>query len=159
MVMDLVKPMPAAFKQLPSINVLSKSLETAKKTLPGKPAMDFAALDTAGKEVRLSDFKGKTVFLDFWASWCVPCRKENPNVKKLYQQYKDKGLVVLSVSLDNPDKRGAWLKAISDDGIGGFVHISELKGFASQSALLYDVKAIPTNFIIDPQGKFLARNL
>ncbi len=156
---SLLSPMSAAFKQLPAMTMLGQSVQTALKTKPGKQAMDFTLLDTAGKAVKLSDFKGKIVFLDFWASWCVPCRKENPNVLKQYAKYKDKGLVVLSVSLDNQDKRAEWLKAISDDAINAFVHVSELKGFASKPAVLYDIKSIPTNFIIDAEGKFIARNI
>ncbi|MES2827485.1 MAG: TlpA disulfide reductase family protein [Bacteroidota bacterium] len=159
MISSLFSPMPTNFKNLPAMVMLGQSLQTAIKTKPGKLAMDFTLLDTNGKAVKLSDFRGKTVFIDFWASWCLPCRKENPNVLKLYNQYKSQGLVVLSISLDNPDKRAAWLKAIADDAIGDFIHVSDLKGFASQPALLYDVKAIPTNFIIDAQGKFIARNV
>lgn len=155
----LLKSFSPTLKVLPSMQALDKSIQIAKLTQPGKIAMDFVAMDVNGKRVQLSDFRGKYVFIDFWASWCVPCRKENPNLKRLYEQYKDKGLIILSVSLDVQDKREAWLKAIKDDGINQFVHVSELNGFESSSAVLYDVKSIPTNFIIGPDGKFIARNI
>lgn len=94
--------------------------------------------------------------LDFWASWCVPCRKENPNVVKLYQQYHPKGLNILGVSLD--EKKDAWQKAISDDKLV-WAHASELQNFNGPTVQKYGVQAIPSNFIIDPNGKIIAKNI
>ena len=124
----------------------------------GRPAPLFTAADTLGNPVKLSDYRGKYVLLDFWASWCGPCREENPNVVKAYQQYKDRNFDVLSVSLDQPGKRDAWIKAIHDDQLS-WTHVSDLKYWNNEVAQLYMVKSIPQNFLIDPKGKIIAANL
>lgn len=124
----------------------------------GQPAMDFTQNDSNGKPVKLSDFKGKYVLLDFWASWCAPCRQENPNVVKVYQKYKNKNFTVLGVSLDNAGLKTAWLKAIKDDGLS-WTNVSDLKGGDNEVAVKYFVKAIPSNFLVGPDGKILAKNL
>jgi len=155
----LLATLPAGYQSFPSILALKEELKAAKTTGIGKPIIDFSLLDTAGKTVKLSDYKGKYVFLDFWASWCVPCRKENPNVKKAYAAYKDKGFTVLSVSLDKADARKAWMEAIRNDGIGEWKQVIDVKGFDGMIANQYYVKSIPTNFLIGPDGKFIARNL
>jgi len=124
----------------------------------GAEAPLFSAPDTAGKEIKLSDFRGKYVLLDFWASWCVPCREENPLVVKAYQQFKDKNFEILSVSLDQPGKQEAWLKAIHDDRLD-WAHVSDLKFWNNAVAQLYAVRSIPQNFLIDPEGKIIAANL
>ncbi|PZR28098.1 MAG: hypothetical protein DI535_08035 [Citrobacter freundii] len=154
-----LKPFPSSVAAYPSVAALKTELEVSKATGPGKKIIDFTLTDTAGKKVKLSDFKGQYVFLDFWASWCVPCRKENPNVKAQYEKYKGKNFTVLSVSLDKPDAREAWLAAIRKDQIGMFTHVSDLEGFDSKVAKAYYVKSIPTNFLIGPDGKFINRNL
>lgn len=154
-----LKPFPSTVAAYPSVVALKAELEVSKATGPGKKIIDFTLTDTAGKKVKLSDFKGQYVFLDFWASWCVPCRKENPNVKAQYEKYKGKNFTVLSVSLDKPDAREAWLAAIRKDQIGMFTHVSDLEGFDSKVAKAYYVKSIPTNFLIGPDGKFINRNL
>ncbi|SMC58011.1 TlpA disulfide reductase family protein [Pedobacter nyackensis] len=124
----------------------------------GQPAMDFTQNDINGKAVKLSDFKGKYVLLDFWASWCAPCRQENPNVVKVYQKYKNRNFTVLGVSLDNAGLKAAWLKAIKDDGLS-WTNVSDLKGADNEVAVKYFVKTIPGNFLIGPDGKILAKNL
>lgn len=156
---NLLKLLPKPFLSYPSFISLKEELEVSKATGPGKPIIDFTLEDTSGKLVRLSDFKGQYVFLDFWASWCVPCRKENPNVKKQFEKYKDKGFTVVSVSLDKPDARQAWIDAIHKDGVGLWTQLGDLHGFDGKVAKSYYVRSIPTNFLIGPDGKFLGRNL
>jgi len=138
-------------------NVIRQILET-KRTQVGIQATDFTQNDVNGKPVKLSDFKGKYVLLDFWASWCAPCRRENPNVKEAYAKYKSKGFEVLGVSLDKEEAKAAWLKAIADDKLT-WTQVSDLRSWNNEAAVLYSVKAIPTNFLIDPQGKIIAKDL
>lgn len=124
----------------------------------GKIAPDFTQNDTLGKPVSLKDFRGKYVLLDFWASWCGPCRKENPNVVKAFNKYKDRGFTVLSVSLDQPGKKDAWLKAIHDDHLT-WTHVSDLKYWGNDVVKLYDINAVPANYLIGPDGVILAKNV
>lgn len=133
-------------------------IEKMKKTTIGTTAPDFAQPDTAGKLISLHDFKGKYVLVDFWASWCGPCRAENPNVVKAYNKYKDKGFTVLGVSLDKQLSRLAWLKAIKADGLV-WTQVSDLKGWNNEAAGLYAVKSIPQNFLIAPNGVVIGKNL
>jgi len=105
-----------------------------------------------------ADYKGKYVMLDFWASWCGPCRAENPNVVKAYTKYKDKNFTILGVSLDRPDGKADWQKAIKSDGLS-WTQVSDLKYGDNQAAALYFVQAIPSNFLLDPDGKIIAKNL
>ncbi len=104
----------------------------------------------------LSELKGKVVLLDFWASWCGPCRKENPNVLRIYNKYKDKGFDIMAVSLDK--KKGPWLKAIEKDGLI-WHHVSDLRGWKNEVAIDYSVRSIPHTVLLDQQGRIIARNL
>ncbi len=140
----------------PTIINLERILNSEHNLDQGKVAPDFTLNDTKGNPVNLSDFRGKVVLLDFWASWCGPCRRENPNVKKLYTKYHDKGFEVLGVSLDK--KRAAWLKAIEKDDLP-WTHISDIKGWQCAAAQLYKVRSIPATFLLDPQGKIIAKGL
>jgi len=137
---------------------LADKIETARKTGIGATAPDFTQNDTSSKPVKLSDFRGKYVLLDFWASWCGPCRKENPNYVKAYQLYKGKNFTLLSVSLDRPGEKDAWLAAIRKDSLE-WTQVSDLKYWYNEVAKLYDIRAVPQNFLIDPNGKIIARNL
>jgi peroxiredoxin len=132
------------------------TLQEWKKTLrPGK-APDFALADTTGKPVSLSSLKGKYVLVDFWASWCLPCRKENPHVVAVYNQFKDKNFTVLGVSLDTV--RQDWMTAIHSDGLA-WNHVSDLKGWRNEAAAIYGVQSIPYNFLIDPDGTIIAEGM
>ncbi|WP_298715952.1 TlpA disulfide reductase family protein [Chitinophaga sp.] len=122
----------------------------------GQVAPDFVLPDPSGKQIHLSSFKGKYVLVDFWASWCGPCRQENPNVVAAYNQYKNKNFTILGVSLDK--EKANWLKAISDDQLT-WTHVSDLKFWESSVVPLYGINAIPTNILVDPAGKIIAANL
>lgn len=135
------------------------SMERERRLAIGSPAPDFTQNDVQNKPVKLSDFRGKYVLLDFWASWCGPCRAENPYVVAAYNQFRDKNFTVLSVSLDQPGKKEAWLAAIKKDGLEAWTHVSDLKYWSNEVAILYGVRGVPTNFLIDPSGKIIARNL
>ncbi len=154
----LFKALPGSQQQLPSAVTLKDRIEISKKTAVGSYAMDFTQNDTSGNPVSLSSFKGKYVLVDFWASWCGPCRAENPNVVKAFNQYKDKNFTVLGVSLDRPNARDKWLKAIHDDNLT-WTQVSDLKYWDNEVAKQYGIRAIPQNLLIDPQGKIIAKNL
>lgn len=122
----------------------------------GKEAPEFVLPDVKGKMVRLSSFRGKYVLLDFWASWCGPCRQESPNVVRAYNTYKGENFDILSVSLD--DDKDKWLHAIEKDGLT-WTHVSDLKAWQSSVVQLYQVEGIPATFLLDPNGIVLARDL
>lgn len=131
-------------------------LDEAKKFDVGQPSVDFTINDTEGKPVSLSSFKGRYVLLDFWASWCGPCRATHPELIKIYNNFKGEKFDILAVSLD--DKKDAWLKAIKDDKIP-WKQASDLKGASSDVAKMYNVTQIPQNLLIDPKGVIVGRNL
>lgn len=134
------------------------TLNRIKATSVGELAPDFTQADTLGKAVSLHDFKGKYVLVDFWASWCGPCRAENPNVVKNYNEYKGKNFTVLGVSLDRPNAKEAWLRAIHKDNLT-WAHVSDLKFWDNEVAKQYGIRAIPQNFLIGPDGKIVAKNV
>lgn len=135
---------------------LAKRAETLNNVAIGQSAVDFALNDPEGNPIALSSFKGKYLLVDFWASWCRPCRMENPNVVNVYKDYKDKGFEILGVSFD--EDKAKWLEAIQADQLT-WAHISDLKGWKSMAAGLYAVNSIPHTVLIDPDGIIIAKNL
>lgn len=138
-----VKDLDGIIKQLENVQI-------------GKIAPDFTLPDTEGKSVSLRDFRGKYVLLDFWASWCPPCRRENPNVVKAFNNYKDKNFTIIGISLDRDKKK--WLKGIEDDKLT-WTHLSDLKYWDSEIPALYGVRGIPANVLLDPDGVIVAKNI
>ncbi len=128
----------------------------AGKTAVGQPAPDFTQNDVSGNPVSLSSLRGKYLLVDFWASWCGPCRQENPNIVKAYETYKDKGFDILGVSLDQGQEE--WVKAIADDKLA-WKQVSDLKYWNNEVAMLYGIRSIPASFLLDKEGKIIAKNL
>lgn len=135
---------------------LAVIIEKTKQTAIGKNAPDFSSNDVNAKPVSLSSFKGKYVLLDFWASWCGPCRLENPNIVKAYHNFHNKGFDIFGVSLD--DSKADWLQAMKKDGLN-WTQVSDLKGWKSDAAALYGIKGIPMNYLIDKNGIIIAKGL
>ncbi len=162
---SIVKQLNASFPQSPTIQKvygayteLKKKKDAGNPFATGTPAPDFTELMLDRKtSMSLSDLKGKIVLLDFWASWCGPCRKENPNVVRLYEKYKDRGFTVMSVSLD--DNLDRWKQAIEADNLSWPNHVSDLKKWSSAAAQKYQVRGIPFTVLIDQEGKIIQTNL
>jgi peroxiredoxin len=129
-----------------------------KHTAIGAMAPEFTQNDTLGNPVKLTDFRGKYLLVDFWASWCGPCRRENPNVVAAFNKHKAQNFTILSVSLDQPGAKDAWLKAIHHDNLT-WTHVSDLQFWNNAVAKLYGVQSVPQNFLLDPTGKIIAKNL
>jgi peroxiredoxin len=139
-----------------AIAQIQQMLKMSSSNIIGGEAPDFTMNDLDGKPRKLSEFKGKVMLVDFWASWCGPCRRENPNVLKAYAKYHEKGFDVLGVSLDKTKE--SWLAAIEKDGLI-WHHVSDLKGWQNEAAKLYGVTSIPHTVLLDKEGKIIARNL
>jgi len=135
---------------------LAQRIEANGITAIGKQAPLFTQNNVVGKPVTFASLKGKVVLVEFWASWCGPCRAENPNLVKQYNTYKGKGFEIISVSLDNVKER--WLEAIEKDGLD-WIHVSDLKGWNNEVGRLYGVRAVPASFLVDAQGKIIGNGL
>jgi len=146
----------SVFPKNKAVQSFVNKMEGMKPVSVGQIAPEFELNNTEGKLVKLSDFKGKYVLLDFWASWCAPCREENPNIVKQYETFKNKGFTVLGVSLD--EDKADWLKAIQDDRLN-WSHVSELKRWDGKVTMQYKIEGIPASFLLDPNGKIIAKNL
>lgn len=131
-------------------------LQKLVSLMPGEQAPDFTAPDAEGKMIKLSSFRGKYVLLDFWASWCIPCRREFPWLKKVYAQYKSKGFEIIGYSIDND--KSLWLSAIDNEDVP-WTHLSLLKGPDDLVSQQYEVHSVPSNWLIDPNGKIIAIDL
>jgi len=153
---SIVAKFPVEISKSEYVIKVKEITEAMKKTTLGAVAPDFTMNDPEGKPIQLSSLRGKVVMIDFWASWCGPCRQENPNVVKLYQQYHDKGFEILGVSLDKTNEE--WIKAIQDDQLK-WLHVSDLQFWQNTAARLYSVNAIPQTYLLDKEGKIIAKGL
>jgi thiol-disulfide isomerase/thioredoxin len=137
----------------------AKPTESQVKQMPvetGNEAPELVLPSTTGEKVALSSLRGKFVLIDFWASWCGPCRAENPTVVAAYKKYKDRNFTIYSVSLDHDKDK--WTTAIDEDGLT-WTHVCDLKGWSSDAAVIYGIKSIPSNLLVGPDGKIIAHNL
>ncbi len=155
---SLYNSLEASVKNTAAGEAVKKMLDVYKTVAIGQFAPNIIQMDTSGNALSLSSLKGKYVLVDFWASWCGPCRKENPNIVKAYEKYGAKGLEIFGVSYDNEKGAAKWKKAIVDDGLI-WKQVSDLKGWQNATSEQYYIKAIPSNVLLDKEGKIIGKNL
>lgn len=146
-------------KQTSLAQNLDQNLKNMSRTDVGNKAPGFSAPTPEGNELSLEEALGEVTLVDFWASWCKPCRVENPNIVKVYEKYHDKGFNIIQVSLDRPGQKDKWIKAIEDDNLGDWSHVSNLMFWQDPIAAQYGVRAIPAAFLLDKDGNIVAKNL
>ena len=146
-------------KELPLAKIVKTRLDKMSKTAVGSKAPEFSAPTPEGNELALNDALGKITLVDFWASWCKPCRVENPNIVEAYKKYHDQGFNIIQVSLDRPGQKDKWIKAIEDDKLGAWNHVSNLMFWQDPVAVNYGIRAIPAAFLLDENGKIIAKDL
>jgi len=156
--MDAYQQLSVRVKESAYGKYLQKLLVRSAKTAVGRNAEDFVQNDASGNPVHLSSFRGKYLLIDFWASWCEPCRLENPYLVSAYKKYNSKGFDILSVALEQPDGKENWTKAISNDGLS-WTNVSDFKYFNNDVAVQYGISNIPANLLLDKEGKIIAKNL
>ena len=133
-----------------------KNERQIKEPEVGELAPEISLPDPYDNVIKLSSLRGKVVLIDFWAAWCIPCRRENPQIVEVYNHFKDQNFTIFSVSLDH--NKQMWVKAIEKDHLEWGNHVSDLKGWYNEAALKYDVEEIPKNYLIDQKGKIIAKN-
>lgn len=148
-----------AYQKTPTGLSIKSKLDREHAIAVGQQAPQFSQPDTSGKVISLASFKGKYVLVDFWASWCHPCREESPYLIKAYEKYHGNKFEILSVSLDSKGSQQAWMKAIHDDKTNAWTQVSDLQGWKNAASVLYGINSIPQNYLLDPTGKIIATNL
>ena len=153
---SLYNALSPSLRNTPEGQRYKQLLHDIKAVAIGAQAPNFTQLTPEGKQISLADYRGKYVLVDFWASWCGPCRQENPTVTKVYNEFKNKNFDILAVSLD--EEKGKWLKAVQEDQLA-WTQVSDPRGFEGDIARRYHIQAIPQNFLVDPTGRIVAVNL
>jgi thiol-disulfide isomerase/thioredoxin len=148
--------LPQEIKKSSLGKAIQEELDKIRRSASGVQAFPFAGTELRGGELKLSDYKGKYVLLDFWASWCVPCRKGNPHLLSLYCKYKDKGLEIIGVASDDRDPE-AWKKAVEKDGIGVWKHLLNGRTANAEISFQYGILTLPTKVLVDPRGTIIGR--
>ena len=160
---SVLKNLKLHFPKSNHILLLEEQIEKLKPLAYGQPAPNFTLPDINNNSISLSDFRNKIVLIDFWASWCKPCRIENPKLVKLYNQYSNQNFEIISISLDGTsrqkDPKNAWIKAIQDDNLSKWIHLSELNGWKTYVRELYNFNSIPYTILVDGSGKIVGKNL